>query len=111
MKKLQDALKSKESKKKKKKKKSKRSDDSDDDDVDQKLSTKLKLLKENPLGLGISTAAPSQKESEKDAELDEILIHKFNKLKNKLTIEDIQNILQNKFSDDDLSSESEEVSR
>lgn len=89
LKKLQKALTKQQSKKKKKKeKKSKRSKD-----IDEKLMEKLQQLKSNPLGMDLEV--PGQK-GDKDSGIDNILIHKFNKMKDKLSEGDIRAILEGK---------------
>lgn len=99
LKKLQKALKNKSTSKKKKKKKRKSKDSDSDEDLDTKLATKLKALKDNPLGLGIPTK--NDKNASKEEDLDTVLIHKFNMLKNKLTKNDLKDILNGKCSDSD----------
>lgn len=89
LKKLQKALKSQHTKKQSKKKKKKHS--KSDKDLDAKLLEKLNQLKKNPLGLDIDFPT---NDKDKDGGIDNVLIHKFNKLKNKLTEKDITAILE-----------------
>jgi hypothetical protein len=95
LKKLQKALKAQEAKKKKmkKKKKSKHSDDASNE-LDMILSEKL-LGKKN------------KKISREERDLDTILIHKYEEFKDKLTEDDLQDILNGKVTDSDDSSEDE----
>ncbi|CAG9840581.1 unnamed protein product [Diabrotica balteata] len=94
LKKLQDALKVQEEKKKKKKKK-RRNDSDSEDDLDKQIAEKLKHLKGNFSDL------PKKKKKSKTKHLDTILMHKFNQLKDKLSQEDMDDILAGKSSGSD----------
>ncbi|KAJ3654532.1 hypothetical protein Zmor_013714 [Zophobas morio] len=98
LKKLQKALKAQQAKKKKKKKKKSKQSSDSDSDLDQKLAEKLLGKK-------------SKKVSKKERQLDTILIHKFEALKDKLSESDLQDILSGQFTDCDDSSEEEKVKK
>lgn len=93
LKKLQEALKKKEELKKKKSKKSKKKHS----DLDEKIRQKLQKLKGGTLGF------ESKKEAKKDKAdaLNTILMHKFNALKDKLSEDDLRDIINGKVSSDD----------
>ncbi|KAJ8920992.1 hypothetical protein NQ315_015788 [Exocentrus adspersus] len=94
LKKLQEALKIQESKKKKSKQKRKKSGRDSDSDLDRKITKKLKYLK--------GGALPSLKKKKKDdSALDTILMYKFNELKDRLSQEDLDDILAGNVSDSD----------
>jgi len=93
LKKLQEALKKQEEKKQKHKKSKKKNSNN----LDEKIKEKLKLLKQN--SLGNDTQKKKFKKNKEDA-LNVILMHKFNALKDKLSEEDMQDILNGKVSDD-----------
>ncbi|KAJ8943875.1 hypothetical protein NQ314_009645 [Rhamnusium bicolor] len=67
-----------------------------DSDVDSKIAKKLKYLKEDPLEINVLN---KHKQKSKDNVLDTILMHKFNQLKDKLSQEDLNNILADSASD------------
>nr|CAI5825886.1 unnamed protein product [Callosobruchus analis] len=103
LKKLQEALKA---QKHKKKKKHKHADSTDsDDDLDRKLVEKLQYLKSDP---SAAHALKKEKKKAKKNALDTILMHKFNEFKDRLSQEDLNDILEGNVSD---SSEEEKKKR
>ncbi|XP_018579745.1 pre-mRNA-splicing factor CWC25 homolog [Anoplophora glabripennis] len=96
LKKLQEALKAQELKKKKGK--HKKSKDSSDSDIDSKIAKKLKYLRADPSSIPV---LKKKKKKSKDNALDTILMHKFNELKDRLSQEDLNDILEGNVSDSD----------
>ncbi|CAG9854209.1 unnamed protein product [Phyllotreta striolata] len=93
LKKLQEAMKSQENKKKSKKQKKKKHDS--EDELDRQLAEKLKKLK----GKSASKNLLKNNKKEEEDNIDIILMHKFNQLKDKLSQEDLNDILAGKSSD------------
>ncbi|KAG5888288.1 hypothetical protein JTB14_006675 [Gonioctena quinquepunctata] len=91
LKKLQDALKVQELKKRKKKLKKSSCT------LDEQLKNKLKQLKNGNLGIGLLKKHEHEKKTD---DLDTILMHKFNQLKDKLSEKDMDDILAGKSSSD-----------
>lgn len=100
LKKLQEALKAQELKKKKVKRK--KSKDDSDSDIDSKIVKKLKYLKADPSDVSVFK---KKRKRSKDNSLDTILMHKFNELKDRLSQEDLNDILAGNVSDSDEDAE------